>query len=108
VTSQPFTTTPQGVCVSIRLTPKAGRTSLDDVAVDAAGTPHLKARVTAVPEKGKANKALLKLLAKAWGLSQSRLQIVAGEKDRNKTVLLQGDTNEISRILKEWFDGRNS
>jgi uncharacterized protein YggU (UPF0235/DUF167 family) len=98
--------------VQIRLTPKAGRTALDGVTVDAAGQPYLRARVTAVPEKGKANKALLKLLAKAWGLSQSRLQIVAGEKDRNKTVLVEGDGEgdgaDTIRILKEWFDGRDS
>lgn len=94
--------------MQIRLTPKAGRTTLDDVVVDAAGAAHLKARVTAVPEKGKANKALLKLLSKEWGLSQSRLRIVAGEKDRNKTVLIEGDGADTGRILKEWFDERDS
>ncbi len=104
----PFTQSSRGITVNIRLAPKAGRTCADGVARASDGRFYLRARVTAVPEKGKANKALLKLLAKEWGLSQSRLRIVAGDKDRDKTVLLEGDGDDITHMLKEWFDGRDS
>ena len=48
-------------------------------------------RVTAVPEKGKANAALVRLLAKCLGLPRTGLEIVAGGKDRDKTVLIRHD-----------------
>jgi uncharacterized protein YggU (UPF0235/DUF167 family) len=57
--------------------------------------------VTAVPEKGKANAALLKLLAKAWGIPKTALSIRAGSKDRQKTVFIETDNAEIlTRIQK--------
>lgn len=46
----------------------------------------LKIAVTQVAEKGKANKAILKLLAKELGLSKPRLEITIGETASRKTV----------------------
>ena len=54
-----FVTGPRGVQVKIRLTPKAGRNAVTGRAVDADGAPLLKAAVTAVPERGAANAALI-------------------------------------------------
>jgi hypothetical protein len=48
----------------------------------------LKIRVAALPDKGKANAAVVKVLAKSWQVPRASLSIVAGEMDRNKTVLL--------------------
>lgn len=42
------------------------------------------------PDKGKANKAIIKFLAKSLGLPSSSLSIVRGVKSRNKTVLIKG------------------
>ncbi len=46
----------------------------------------LKAYVKAPPDKGKANKALIKLIAKKYGVRKSGVTIVAGITSRNKTV----------------------
>lgn len=46
----------------------------------------LKIKVTAPPEKGRANKALIKLLAEYFKVSQSQVVIKSGEKSREKTV----------------------
>ena len=46
----------------------------------------LKIRVTVVPEDGKANKAVIALLAKALGVSKSSVTIVRGETARDKLV----------------------
>ena len=46
----------------------------------------LRVYVTTVPEGGKANAAVLKLLAKALGVPKSRLRIVQGETGRDKVV----------------------
>ena len=43
-------------------------------------------KTTAVPEKGKANKAIIKILAEELGVAKSRMRIVNGEKSRNKVM----------------------
>jgi hypothetical protein len=59
-----------------------------------------KARVAAPPERGRANEALLDLLAEALGLPRSRLALVAGGSARRKIVEVEGlDLDEISRRL---------
>ncbi|MDF1686579.1 MAG: DUF167 family protein [Parvibaculaceae bacterium] len=76
--------------LSIRVTPKAANTGFAGFGEDAAGQAYLKVRVTVVPEKGKANKAVLALLAKALGMAKSRLFVVSGESDRNKVIRIVG------------------
>ena len=99
----PFRAAPDGVRVAVRLTPKASRAGLDGVAVDAAGNAYLRAKVTAVTEKGKANAALINLLAKAWRLPAGDLTIQAGAADRNKTILVAGDATSLLPQLKTWL-----
>ena len=59
-------------------------------------------RVTEPPEGGKANRALVKLLAKAIKLPPSDLAVVSGQKDRNKVVAIDGDPTTI-RHLTTWL-----
>ena len=68
---------------------------------DACGAA-VKARVTAAPEKGRANAALLKLLAREWGVPGNRLAVVAGAGARRKTVLVSGDAETLLRSLRAW------
>ena len=49
----------------------------------------LKACVTQVPEKGKANKAIRKLLAKSLGLRASQIELLFGETSSQKKFLLR-------------------
>ena len=72
--------------LTVRVTPKASNSGLAGFGEDSRGQAYLKVRVTAVPEKGKANKAVLALLAKALGMAKSRLFVVSGEGDRNKVI----------------------
>ncbi|EAQ77945.1 DUF167 domain-containing protein [Blastopirellula marina] len=48
----------------------------------------LKVSVTAAPEDGKANKAIVELLAKKLVLRKSQLEIIAGHTHRQKRVLV--------------------
>ena len=80
---------PEGLQIHIRLTPKASRDAIQGWAADANGQPVLKVSVTAVPEKGKANDALIALLAKSWKLPKGTIMLVRGETDRNKTLILR-------------------
>ena len=50
----------------------------------------LKVAVTAAPERGKANNALLKMLADLLGLKRSQVELMAGESSRDKLLLVRG------------------
>lgn len=75
---------------------------IDGLLSDAKGETHLKLRVSAVAEKGKANDAVLKLLAKAWGVPRSSLSISSGETGRNKVVTVSGDPEALASALESW------
>lgn len=51
----------------------------------------LRVRVSAVPDKGKANAAVVALLAKALGVPKSAVSVVSGETGRMKTLAIVGD-----------------
>ncbi len=50
----------------------------------------LKVCVTQSPEKGKANKALIELLSKAFGLKKSQIELLSGETSHSKRFLVHG------------------
>lgn len=77
----------------LRVTPNAGRDAIEGFERLADGTEVLRIRVAAVPDKGKANTAVIALLAKALGLPRSALQLVAGETARLKTIDLPDGTD---------------
>lgn len=90
----PFATVPDGVVVAVRLTPRARGAGIDGIVAAAAGvTPPalLKIRVAAPPEDGKANDALIALLARAWRLKRADLTLIAGRGDRTKRIHIAGD-----------------
>ncbi len=92
---------PDGLIVPVRLTPKASRDAIEGLREDAAGGRVLAVKVTAVPEKGKANAALEKLLARALGVAGGRVEVVGGLTSRNKDVLMRGDPVEIAALLEK-------
>jgi hypothetical protein len=77
----------------LRVTPNAGRDAIEGFETLADGTEVLRIRVAAVPDKGKANAAVIALLAKRFGLPKSALTITSGETARLKTVRIDGDVD---------------
>lgn len=71
-----------GAVLTLRVTPKASRNAVKMPEDDGP----IRVYVTAVPEAGKANQAVLKLLAKALGVPKSRLEIMQGATGRDKRV----------------------
>lgn len=98
---------PGGLRLFVRLTPKASRDRVDGPVPEADGGTVLKASVTAVPEDGKANAALIKMLAKEWRVPKSDFEIVAGATDRRKTLLISGDGAELAARLDQWMAKRS-
>ena len=91
---------PDGFRIRVRLTPKAGKDALEGVGVDAAGVSHLKARVRAAPEDGKANAALEALLAKALKVPKSAVSVEKGATNRVKVVAVRGDAGVLAKALE--------
>jgi uncharacterized protein YggU (UPF0235/DUF167 family) len=106
----PFVPVEGGLLVEVRLTPRGGRDALDGIETLADGRTVLKARVRAAPEDGKANAALLQLVAAAAGLPASRAAIVAGATARLKRIRLSGEPAALLKALSspEIQNGRSS
>lgn len=89
--------------LAVRLTPKASRTRIEGVAAEADGGHVLKVSVTAVPEDGKANAALIKLLSKEWKVPKSAFDIAQGATDRRKSLHISGDTEDLRSRIEQWI-----
>ncbi len=87
----PLSAARDGVFVAVRLSPRARSDRLVGVAAASGGGRVLKAAVAAPPEAGRANEALLRLLAAAWHIPRRDLSIAAGTASRSKRVLISGD-----------------
>ena len=76
----------------VKLTPRASADKVEGWGVDVSGRAVLKVRVRAQPIEGEANAALEKLLARALGLSVSRVNVARGGQSRLKAVEINGAT----------------
>lgn len=85
----------------VRLTPKSSRDGIDGIGETADGAVHIQARVRAVPEKGKANAALEKLVAAWLGVPRGTVCVTTGATSRLKAVEVAGDIAEIEALLRE-------
>lgn len=94
-----------GIAFAVRLTAKGGSDAIEGWAKGADGRPYLKARVAAPREDGKANTALIALLADALGIAKSRLRIASGFSARLKRVEADGDRAALVARLAQWEKG---
>lgn len=85
--------------LSVRLTPRAAADRLGGGWRDADGRAWLSASVTAPPDKGRANDALVMLLSRDLDVPRSKISLVAGESSRLKRVrILAVDPQLQARI----------
>jgi len=95
----PFKQTQSGVTLFVRLTPRAARDRLGGVTASGEKA-HLEASVRALPEKGAANAALLRLLAKRLDLPRSTIRIARGASARYKAIEIAGDPKILTQRLR--------
>jgi len=82
--------------LQIKVSPGASRNAIGSWMGDT-----LKLSVTTAPEKGKANEAVIGLLAEALGLPKSRISIVRGHGQSQKLVEIEGlEAAELYRRLQ--------
>lgn len=103
----PYSLIADGLRVAIKVTPKASRDRIGDAFTDADGRAVLKVSVTAAPDRGKANDAVIRLLAKAWSVPKTSIKVASGATDRRKTLHVTGDAAGLENKLRKWMNHRN-
>jgi uncharacterized protein (TIGR00251 family) len=88
-----FAKTPEGVIISLYIQPGASKT---EVIGEHNGL--LKIKIKAPPVDGKANEEVLRFLSKVLNVSKSQIEILKGDKSREKKVLVR--STEIEAVQK--------
>ncbi|MFT3881908.1 MAG: DUF167 domain-containing protein [Gemmatales bacterium] len=90
---------PDGVLLSLRVQPGSRKDGILGVHAD-----RLKVAVHAAPEKGKANDAVIDVLAEALGLRKNQIVLQQGATNQNKVVLLMGvNQQQTNAMLATWL-----
>ncbi|MGH6859173.1 MAG: DUF167 family protein [Phyllobacterium sp.] len=95
----PFRRTGDGIVLFVRLTPRSSKEAVEGWEAAGAGPPHIRARVRAVPEKGLANAALVRLVAKWLGVAPGTVEVAAGATSRLKQLRISGDPESLALLL---------
>lgn len=101
-----FTADNTGYFIRIKLAPGASFNGFKGVFCDEKNQVYLKGAVTVVPEKGKANKELIALLAKTLKVAKTQIKIVSGETDNYKKLYIEIPPSpefsaKLAALLKE-------
>jgi len=91
-----------GIVLSVRLTPRASRDSIEGVVVLSDGRAVVQARVRALPSGGEANAALITLVARRLRVPKSAVTIAAGHSARLKRVRIGGDPGTLAKEIEAW------
>ena len=91
-----ITESQDGVVLAVKVVPGASRTA---IAGEYGGM--LKIKLSAPPQKGKANQCLIEFLAKRLGVKKNAVSIVAGKRHPSKRVQISGVTAE--EVMGEFF-----
>lgn len=86
-----FSVTNRGLLLHVKATPKAAQDTLGDIIETADQQWALSVKTKAVADKGKANKAIIALIAKHLCLKKAQISLVSGSTSRHKSFLLIGD-----------------
>jgi uncharacterized protein len=91
----------QGIVLPVRAQPGARR-----AAITGMHDGMLKVSVTAPPDKGKANQAIVELLCEALALSRSQVELLSGQTSRIKQLLIRDlSADEIVKRIAVCLNG---
>ena len=91
----------EDLLLAIRLTPKSAKEQIGGTWRDEKGVDWLQASVRAVPEKGKANKALIQSIAERLGIAARDIMLESGDTNRLKRIRLIGHAHNAGAILQK-------
>jgi uncharacterized protein YggU (UPF0235/DUF167 family) len=98
---RPWSVTPAGLSVTVRLTPRGGRDAIDGFEQRADGQCVLKARVRAAATEGEANAALTALMARTAGVPPRSVALVSGATARIKRLTIAGHGPTLAAALEK-------
>jgi uncharacterized protein len=99
----PFSRVRDGLRVAVKVTPKASRNRIGGAVADADGGGVFRISVTAPPDRGRANHAVIRLLAKAWAVPKTSITVASGATSRRKSLLVAGDPAELDTRVRDWL-----
>jgi uncharacterized protein (TIGR00251 family) len=100
----PLESHPQGVIIRVKARPGARRNAFAGLHDGA-----LRIDVTAAPEKGKANEAIVSLLAKSFGVAKSSIELISSPANPLKRFLLRGlQLADAEQLLASLLDANNT
>ncbi|MBX9774123.1 MAG: DUF167 family protein [Xanthobacteraceae bacterium] len=100
MTERPWAPSADGLVLTVRLTPKGGRDSVDGIEPYADGRPVLKIRVRAAPSEGEANDALVRLIAEVVGFPPGAVNLISGHTARLKRLKIDGPAIALAESLE--------
>jgi uncharacterized protein len=98
---RPWLVAPDGLVLTVRLTPKGGRDRIDGIETRADGRCVLKVRVRAAPSEGAANGALVQFLARELGVPPRAVHLIAGDTARIKRLRIAGAGPALATALEK-------
>ena len=96
-----YRTAGDGLRLRLKVKPQARRPGIEGIVPDVEGEA-LAVSVTAPPEDGKANAALIALLARTWKMPAASFAVVQGATARRKLVSVAGDPQALGAIIEAW------
>jgi uncharacterized protein (TIGR00251 family) len=91
----------KGAAIAVRVTPRASRNQIIGALQD--GT--IKIHIAEVPNEGQANEPLIEFLSSVLGVSKDRIEVVAGDKGRDKLVsVLDIDSETLHKKIVETIE----
>ena len=96
-----WTATQDGVRLRLKVRPQARRAGIEGIVADRDGEA-LSISVTAAPEDGKANAAVIALLAQALDVAKSTVSVTQGVTARRKTIHVAGNGTALAAMLESW------
>ena len=85
--------------LAVRVTPRSAKPGIGGWRIDSDGREELEVRVAETPTDGSANDAVVRLLAKALGISRAQVTIISGHASRHKRIDTPFDAQELRRRL---------
>jgi uncharacterized protein YggU (UPF0235/DUF167 family) len=85
----------------VRAKPRSGRDGVEGIATEADGQAWLVVRVRAAAEGGKANQAVVAVIAAALGVARSAVTLLSGQAARRKRLRIEGEPARIVAALEK-------
>jgi uncharacterized protein (TIGR00251 family) len=101
----PYSTDGDRIRIRIRVTPRSRKTAVVGIQETGDGGSAVGIRLNSPPVDGAANRALVDFLASELGLPRSAVKLVAGEKSRLKTLLLDGAD---APLVSDWIEAASA